>query len=240
LIPKAAPRHHRWRSPHPIIENMLSQRLLLVTAIVGIAALSSVVCLASKEFVMPTAQPAKTYPARDEHPMEKVTVAVDPYDMADKANIFSVHYNDLGFMPLFVVVTNDGDQPVSLTDMRPELITADRSKIPPATPDDIYRRLSHPSASAGRPTPIPFPTKKVKGAVSKQAQEEVQSAQFGALAVEPHATQAGFMFFDVSGISTPLAGAHFYLLGVRDAKGNELMYFEVPLEKYLSAPAKPN
>ena len=34
----------------------------------------------------------------------------------------------------------------------------------------------------------------------------------------------------------PLAGAHFYLTGVRDAKGNELMYFEIPLEKYLSAP----
>jgi hypothetical protein len=29
------------------------------------------------------------------------------------------------------------------------------------------------------------------------------------------------------------------LTGVRDAKGNELMYFEVALEKYLSAPAKP-
>jgi hypothetical protein len=27
---------------------------------------------------------------------------------------------------------------------------------------------------------------------------------------------------------------------VRDAKGNELMYFEVPLEKYLSAPTKSN
>jgi hypothetical protein len=27
---------------------------------------------------------------------------------------------------------------------------------------------------------------------------------------------------------------------VRDAKGNELMYFEVPLEKYLTAPAKSN
>ena len=90
---------------------------------------------------MPAAQPAKTYPARDEHPMEKVTVAVDPYDIADKAGIFSVHYSEQGFLPLFVVVTNDGDQPVSLGDMKAELITVDRSKISPATPDDIYRRL---------------------------------------------------------------------------------------------------
>jgi hypothetical protein len=25
-------------------------------------------------------------------------------------------------------------------------------------------------------------------------------------------------------------------MGVQDAKGNELMYFEIPMEKYLSAP----
>jgi hypothetical protein len=29
-------------------------------------------------------------------------------------------------------------------------------------------------------------------------------------------------------------------MGVHDAKGNELMYFEIPLEKYLSAPATTN
>jgi hypothetical protein len=223
---------------------MLTHRPVLLTkqaiTILGVVALASVFCLASKEFSMPAAQPAKTYPARDEHSMEKVTVAVDPYDMADKARIFSVHYSELGFVPLFVVVTNDGDQPVSLIDLKAELITVDRSKIPPATADDIYRRLSHPSANAGRTTPIPFPTKKVKGTVSKQAQDEIERAQFGARAVEPHATQSGFMFFDVSGISTPLAGAQFYLMGVRDARGNELMYFEIPLEKYLSAPATPN
>ncbi|MBZ5597558.1 MAG: hypothetical protein LAN83_04485 [Acidobacteriia bacterium] len=211
-----------------------------IFALAAALVLASVPVLASKEFVMPVAQPAKTYPANDEHPLEKVTVAVDPYDMADKANIFSVHYSDLGFVPFFVIVTNDGDQAVSLTDITVKLITADHSKIPPATPDDIYRRLAHPSASTGRTLPIPLPTKKVKGTVSKQAQDEIQNAQFGARAVEPHSTQSGFMFFDVSGISTPLAGANFYLTGARDAKGNELMYFEIPLEKYLSAPSRPN
>ena len=77
----------------------------------------------------------------------------------------------------------------------------------------------------------------MKGGLSKQANEEIQNAQFEAKAVEPHSSQYGFLFFDVSGISVPLAGAHFYLTGVRDAKGNELMYFEIPLEKYLSAPS---
>jgi len=196
------------------------------------------ICLAAKHFVMPSAQPAKAYPAHDEHPTENVTVALDPYDMADKANIFSVHYNDVGLMPIFLVISNDGNQPVSLLGMKAELITVDRTKIPPATEDDIYRRIAKPPGNVSQ-NPLPWP-KKAKGSVSKEAMEEIQNAQFAARAVEPHSTQSGFMFFDVSGISAPLAGANFYLTGVRDAKGNELMYFEVPLEKYLSAPSKPN
>jgi hypothetical protein len=207
-------------------------------AAVSVLLLSSIVCLAGKHFVMPAAQPAKTYPAHDEHPSEGVTVALDPYDMADKANIFSVHYSEVGLMPIFVVITNDGDQPVALAGMKTELVTVDRTKIPPATDDDLYRRLSRPTGSIS-PNPLPWP-KKAKGSVSKDAMDEIQNSQFAAKAVEPHGTQSGFMFFDVSGISTPLAGAHFYLTGVRDAKGNELMYFEVALEKYLSAPSKPN
>jgi hypothetical protein len=75
--------------------------------------------------------------------------------------------------------------------------------------------------------------------MSAQTRDEVENAQFAAKAVEPHGTQAGFLFFDVQGISSPLAGAHLYVTGVRNAQGNELMYFEVPLEKSLSAPAKP-
>lgn len=203
--------------------------LAMVCMVAGIA-------FAGKTFIMPKAQPAKSYPAHDEHPMEHVTLAVDPYDMADKANIFSVKYNEQGFLPIFVVMTNDGDEPVTVSDMSAQLVTVDRTKIPAAATDDIYRRLSHPTASASR-GPLPFPTKKVKGVVSKEALEEMQNSQFAAKAIEPHSTQAGFLFFDVTGISNPLAGANFYLTGVRNAKGQELLYFEIPMEKYLSAPA---
>jgi hypothetical protein len=215
---------------------MLQSSFFISRALVGVAVLCAGTLSASaKDFVLPTPQPAKTYPANDEHPTEKVTVAVDPYDMADKASIFSVKYSEEGFIPIYVVITNDGDQPVALAGMKAQLVTVNRSKISPASVDDLYRRLSHPSAT-GKPSPLPWPSKKVKGTVSKSTQDELQNAQFAARAVEPHTTQAGFMFFDVSGISPPLAGAHFYLTGVRDGSGNELMYFEIPLEKYLSAP----
>jgi hypothetical protein len=201
-------------------------------------ALGCAVSFAAKQFVMPTPHPAKTYPAHEEHSDEGVTVAFDPYDMADKASIFSVHYGDVAILPVFVIISNDSDQPVSLAEMKAEYVTVDRTKISPATPEDLYRRLARPSASTA-PSPLPWP-KKVKGAVSKEAREEIENAQFVARAVEPHGIQAGFMFFDVVGVPTPLAGGHIYLTGLRDAKGHELFYFDVPMEKYLSAPSKPN
>ncbi len=186
---------------------------------------------------MPDAHPARSYPAHDEHTMEKVTVAVDPYDVEYKASIFTVDFKKYDFLPVFFVITNDGDQPVALSDIKAQLNTVSRNKLSPADTEDIVRRISHPSRSdTPNPLPIPLPTKKVKGGVSQKTMDELDRAQFGARAVEPHATARGFLFFDVSGISNPLAGANFYVTGVRDSKGTELMYFEIALEKYLSAP----
>jgi hypothetical protein len=211
-------------------------------AIPGVVALilfSSLAAMASKDFVMPSAQAARNYPAHDEHPTEKVAIAVDPYDMADKAQIFSTNYSSYGYLPVFFIVTNDSDQPVALSGMKAQLITVNRTKLLPANTDDLVRRLSRPSRNdrPGVQLPIPLPqSKKVKGAVSSKTMDEINMAQFGARSVEPHSAASGFLFFDVADISTPLAGANFYVTGVRDAGGNELMYFEIPMEKYLSAP----
>jgi hypothetical protein len=187
-----------------------------------------VLAFAAKEFVMPEAKPARTYAAHDDHTDEKVAVGVDPYDTQEKAQIFSVKWVDEGYLPVFVVITNDGDQPVSLASMRVQFITAHRDKISAATNDDLYRRLSH--VKTGRVYPLPIP-QKMKGAIGKKALDEIDRSQFSAKAVEPHSTQSGFMFFDISDISSPLPGAHVYLTGIRDAKGAELLYFEMPLQQ---------
>ena len=152
-----------------------------------------------------------------------------------KASIFTVNYRKNDYLPVFFVITNEGDQPVSLVDMKPQLNTKDRNKLLPATTDDLLRRLSHPSRSDTNPLPYPLPRKEVKGGVSRKTMDEIEQAQFAAKAVEPHSTARGFLFFDIQDINNPLPGATFYLMGVEDAKGNELMYFEIPLEKYLSA-----
>lgn len=208
---------------------------------------SVLVCLASlaawamrdKAFAMPRAFHAKTYPAHEEHEGEKLVVAIDPYDLPDKAEIFRVNYRKIGFMPTHVVISNDDDEPVSLVNMKVELITVGGSRIPPAAPDDIYRRLARrPSPPARNPLPLPMP-RLPKPRVKPEYQEEIEAAQFRARAVEPHGTQDGFFFFQVDDLSHPLAGAHLYVSGIRNADGKELFYFEVPLEKYLTyQPAK--
>jgi len=208
---------------------------LRLPLVISAIALLPLICLAGKDFVRPAASPAKAYPAHDEHPTEHVAVGADPYDMADKAQIFTVNYHNEGYLPILLVVTNDGDAPISLNGMNVQLVTVNRSKLSPATSDDLYRRLSHPSQS-NVPSPLPIPHKKVKGAVSQKTLDEINESQFQAKAVEPHSTQSGFLFFDVEDISTPLAGANLYLTGVKDGSGRELMYFEIPMEKYLSAP----
>lgn len=187
----------------------------------------------AKEFVMPHAYNAKTYPARDEHPTEKITIAVDPYDLPDKASIFSINYNEEGFLPLHVIITNDGDQPISLAGMKVQMNFRDRSKSTPVADDDILRRITNVKRGANMPNPLPLP-KKSKGGIPKGALDELDKAHFQAKAVEPKSTQSGFMFFDISGLSNPLAGATLYITGIRDNNGQELMYFEVPMEKYLS------
>lgn len=186
--------------------------------------------LAAKDFAKPAAQPAKTYPLHDEHTGERATAAVEAYDSPEKAQIFNVKWNEEGFLPIFLVVTNDSDQPILLSGMQAQLITGHREKIPAASNDELYRRLAHVNAS-GPKYPLPFPRTKVKGAVGKKALEEMDAAQFSAKAVEPHSTQSGFVFFDVTGISAPLDGARFYLTGLRDAKGAEFLYFEIPFQK---------
>ena len=192
----------------------------------------------SKSFVKPVAQAAINYPAHDFHRDDKLAIAADPYDTPEKAKIFSVDFAGHGFLPVFFVVTNDGDKPISIANIEITLITENRSKLTPTSPEDIYRRLSNPQGQT-RPNPIPIPLPHKKGAITTKEMEEVESSQFAAKAIEPHTTQSGFLFFDVGGISSPLAGANLDVTGVADAKGHELLYFEISMDSYVNAPKNP-
>lgn len=208
----------------PILEKQIVRIIIISLAVVSLAD-----HLSAKDFVKPAAQPAKTYPAHDDHTADKVAIAADPYDTPEKAKIFSIKFREHGLLPIFFIVTNDGDQPISIGNMQVTLTTANRSKLTPVAPEDIFRRLSNPHET--NPIPVPIPQKKVKGGLSQKERDEVETSQFVAKAVEPHATQSGFFFFDVEDVNAPLEGSRIFVTGVNDSKGTELMYFEIPLGK---------
>ena len=66
----------RWRLPLVVLVCRLPSRQLW----------------AFKDFVMPQAENASTYPSKDSHPNEKITVAIDLYNTAPKDEVFTTHY----------------------------------------------------------------------------------------------------------------------------------------------------
>lgn len=191
----------------------------------------------TKPFAPPPASPARTYPAHESHDDEKVSIGIDPFDNPDKAKVFRVNYQERGFLPVRLIISNDSDSYLMLTDLKIEYITAKRDKIEPATTEDIYRRVVHLKRNPSSPrVPLPIPLPRDRSPVGKEAKEavdELDQAQFVPNPVDPHSMRSGFLFFDISGIDTPEAGAHVYLTGFK-AGSKELFYFDIPLEKYLS------
>ena len=218
----------------PLLRTRL-RRILAISLFCAAGSVSGL--LASKNFVRPVARTAINYPAHDFHRDEKVAIAADPYDTPDKAKIFTIDFAAHGLLPIFFIVTNDGDQPVSIAHMDITLVTANRSKLTPLAADDLYRRLSNPQ-TATRPSPLPLPNR-VKGTLNRKQMDEIESSQFAAKAVEPHSTQSGFLFFDIGGIDSPLRGSNIEITGIDDARGNELMFFEISVDKYFNAPSNP-
>jgi hypothetical protein len=68
----------------------------------------------------------------------------------------------------------------------------------------------------------------------KQIKEDFDTHEYGAIAVEPHTTRTGFLFYDLGDVRDPLRGAHLELRRLRAADGKELFAFEVPFDKYLA------
>ncbi|HYG98265.1 MAG TPA: hypothetical protein VD837_03980 [Terriglobales bacterium] len=223
------------KAPAVVNRTFQTARAVRLFALLALFLAAAVASLLAKEFVMPRAENARAYAAHDYHPSEHVAVGVDAY-IGDKGSIFKTRFAENEIIPIFVVISNSGDQPVELSRVKFELVAVDRrARIEPATEDDLFRRLSQTKRrgdeASRNPLPIPLPRGGPKIGVKKETRQEIDAAQFRARAVDAHSTESGFLFFDVSGVRDPLAGGKLYVTGVRDSDGQELMFFEVPLDK---------
>jgi hypothetical protein len=185
----------------------------------------------------PPVQPATSFAAVEVHEGEKVAIAAEPYDTREKQAIFRVDYLSHGIMPIRLIVTNNGNRPISMREARILFITAAGDNIPVAEPEDVERAMTRKEREGGRiPIPGPLHNIKLKPTASiGEIETDFDDFEYNALKVEPHTTRAGFLFYDVSGLDHPLEGAKLHLRMLRDADGNELFYFEIPFDKYLKS-----
>jgi hypothetical protein len=197
----------------------------------------AVPALARDRDKLPPAQPATSYPAVEVHAEEKVAIAAEPYDTKEREAIFRVDYLAHGVMPIRLIVTNNGDKPISLRDARILFETASGDRIQAAEPEDVERLMTLKEREGGKiPMPGPIPSIHLKPKASnKEVEADFNDFEYAAIVVEPHTTRAGFLFYDVSQLDHPLRGAHLYLKELRNADGIQLFYFEIPFDKYLQS-----
>jgi hypothetical protein len=185
----------------------------------------------------PPVQPATTYPAVEVHDKEHVAIAVEPFDTKEKESIFRVDYLSHGVMPVRLIVTNNGDKPISLRDARILFQTMEGDRIQAAEPEDIERLMTRKEREGGKiPLPGPLPPIHTRAKASnKDIEADFNTFEYGALVVEPHTTRAGFLWYDVSQLDHPLKGAKLHLHALKNADGQDLFYFEIPFDKYLQS-----
>jgi hypothetical protein len=200
-------------------------------------ALGLAVPVLASDHTAPPVQPATTFAAVEVHEDEKVAIAAEPCDTKEKQAIFRVDYLGHGVMPVRLIVTNNGNRPISLRDARILFLTAAGDKIQAAEPEDVERLMTRKEREGKKiPMPGPIPSIKLKPKASnKDIEQDFNTFEYQSLVVEPHTTRAGYLFYDVSDLDHPLRGAKFHLHKLRDADGNELFYFEIPFDKYLKS-----
>src|ERR1700739_823433 len=110
-----------------IVHRMMRFRFFLTLALLSACCVGRSLAF---EHGPPPAKDAATYPAADIHQEEHVAVAAEPYNTEEKVKIFRVNYLEHQFLPIRIIVTNSGDRPISLSDVRINFISAHGDRIP--------------------------------------------------------------------------------------------------------------
>jgi hypothetical protein len=214
--------------PHAIVSQTLG--------VIATTCLLATSVLAAKHEAPPV-KPANQYAAFDTHSNEHVTIAADPCNDPAQCSFFRLPYVQHGFIPVRVVITNDGDTALTITDVRIQFISAANDKVPAADLEEINRRLFNLKKSMGIHLPLPIPITVHHEAVDKKITQDDNDFGFRSTTVNPHSTLGGYLFYDVRGIDDPpLKGAQIYVKMIHNLDNkHELFPFTIPLDKWLAA-----
>jgi hypothetical protein len=184
----------------------------------------------------PPAKPASQYVASDTHASEKVTIAADPCLDVRDCNFFRLPYVSHGFIPVRVIITNDGETALSLEEVRIQFLSANGDKIPAASLDDLNRRLFTMRSTQGTKIPL-IPITIHHPPVDKKVTDDDNDFGFQGTVVNAHSTLAGYLFYDVKELDDPaLKNAELYIKMIHTLdKKKELFDFTIPFNKWLAA-----
>ena len=210
---------------------MLRHRILLTsTATLALLLAHPLSAEKARKPVLPLT--AQEYPMHDEHELEHVAIAAEPGDTRDTRPDTRLDYLAHDMLPIRVIVTNDSEFDLTLDDARIHFIASDNSNVPAATDDELQRRMfTLGSANKKIPLPLPLPPITVHGNVDKKILADVEDFGFKTTTVKAHTTVAGYLFYDIQGLTAPaLEHATLELRKVRFAANNKALdSFEIPL-----------
>ena len=178
-------------------------------------------------------QTADRYPAKQSQ--AGVTVAVRAYhepEERQKAAFDDADPWKYGVLPVLVVITNEGEAPISLQNLQARFVQGRGEGLEPTTGDDL--QYFNPKGAQPREKPKYIPNipgvsrpKVKKGPLAKP---EIVDRQFKAPVVAPGETASGFFYYFVGTDRDPLASSTIYMSGLKNMQTNQdLFYFEIPL-----------
>ena len=198
------------------------RRTRFVISSITLAAALGALAFAGDEKVF-HAGPASDYPHQTS---DQITVGAKPFDNEElTAEAFGKKTDLLkyGVLPVLVVIENKRDKALDLSNLEISLVATDGRHVTSVNPEDIPflgKSGKHPSVN---PLPVPLPKKK-----NPLNSPEIVTRAFAARMLPPGDSASGFFYFEAH----PESGDRIYLNGLRDARsGQEVMYFEFPLEK---------
>lgn len=219
----------------PLFLPSMPRRFARIALCLAVAAGAAAAAPAEKHGPAP-ARPATSYPAVDYHAKEQVAIAAVPCLRRDECKFLHIDYWNYGFIPIRLIVTNLGDRPISLSDARILFVDSAGDRIQAAEPEDVERRVTLRD-KRGASVPIgPLHMHMPAKASDKEIEGEFNEFEYAALAVEPHTTRAGYLFYDMDGLGPdPLHGSSLVLRELRNADGDQLFFFQIPFDKFLAA-----
>jgi hypothetical protein len=204
---------------------LTSKPLILL---LGVAAMLLTSAAKEKERPKFSPGPAASYTCRQTSQNVTIGAAALLSDTQTAPAFGKLNPNDLGILPVLVVIQNDTDQTLALENMKVELTTPDRQHVEATRPADLRYLHGAGRPGASYPSPVPGASPRVSRKKNPLASWEIEGRAFVARMLPPKERASGFFYF-----RTPFReGSTLYLTGLREAQtGKELFYFEILLEK---------